>query len=303
MKELWAEQAAQQLDLELDPTTFNDVERRRLFTDFLANLYEEVGEIGDAWPTYKRHMLLGGASRSGIIDGCVDVVKMAMTIAQLEGVTFDEFEQAFRLKTQVVVERHRQDKLVLQHDTLVFCFDLDDVYADLEPLRAEVGADSTTGGAAAVVALSMQERMKHEFYEGGGFRKLQPVPGAVKASQRIKDKYKALHVLITARPQWRYKRLHADTVYWLNEHKIPYDMLLFSRNKVEAVAEHISPASPVVFVEDHLRNARDLVEAGINVLLFDRPHNQGVDVGQRVKGWSGIEDAIARQLSQRKETA
>lgn len=300
LSELWRLQAEQQVELELDPGSMSDVDRARAFTDYLANMYEEVAEIGKANPSYKRHILLADNSRSGVLDGCVDAVKMAMTIAQLQGVTADEFIHAFQIKTDIVRERARQARLKLEAQTLVLCFDLDDVFADLEPFRQEALADTTTGGAAAIVALSTNERMKHKFYEGGGFRNLSPIPGSVDAARRVKARYGALHVIVTARPQWKYKRLHGDTAWWLKRHGVPYDMLLFARNKVEAISDHIYPAWPKLFVEDHLRNARDLVEAGIDVLLFDRPHNQVLRrepmPGERVFGWSGVEAAIAKRL-------
>ena len=302
LSELWQLQAEQQVELELDPSSMSDVDRARAFTDYLANMYEEVAEIGKASPSYKRHILLADNSRSGVLDGCVDAMKMAMTIAQLQGITSEEFIHAFLLKTDLVRERARQARLKLEAETLVLGFDLDDVFADLTPFREEANSSGNAENSFAA-ALSMNERMKHRFYEEGGFRDLAPIPFAAETARRIKKRYGALHVIVTARPQWKYKRLHGDTAWWLKRHGIPYDVLLFSRNKVEAISEHICPAWPKVFVEDHLRNARDLTEAGIDVLLFDRPHNQSAGseslTGERVFGWygvDGVEAAIARRL-------
>ena len=102
-------------------------------------------------------------------------------------------------------------------------------------------------------------------------------------------------VIVTARPQWQYKRLYADTLEWLDKHGVPHDHILFNKDKLEAVHAHLAPAWPVAFIEDHERNAKALADAGVNVLLFDRPHNRDVVDGERIRrvsGWSAVLEAL-----------
>jgi uncharacterized HAD superfamily protein len=98
-------------------------------------------------------------------------------------------------------------------------------------------------------------------------------------------------VILTARPQWQYKRLYGDTIDWLERHNIPADFILFNKDKVEALHAHLAPAWPTLIVEDHPRNVSALSAAGVNVLLFNCRHNQEYQEPEgvsRVSDWSEV---------------
>ena len=276
------------MELGLDPETLSDVERRRQHTDLVTQLHEEASELGRAVGGYKRHVLRAPAvERYAVAIECVDVVKCALATAQLHGVDARMFASLFRAKTREISAKHAAERHTFGE---ILATDLDDVVADLEPWRQELGITTLSERGGPAERLRASESMKEQFYAGGRFRELAPIPGAPEALRRAKAAGFSI-VIITARPQWQYKRLQSDTHDWLRAHDIPCDLLLFSRNKVEAVYEHLTPAWPVVFVEDHPGNARALAEVGINVLLFNRPHNENEEIGPgiaRVAGWDEI---------------
>src|SRR6185503_10666390 len=71
LKHLWAEQARQQRELGLDPSELNDLERRRVSSDLLLQLHEEVSEIGRLQSGYKRHLLrLPHFSQAALAEEC-----------------------------------------------------------------------------------------------------------------------------------------------------------------------------------------------------------------------------------------
>ena len=79
----------------------------------------------------------------------------------------------------------------------------------------------------------------------------------------------------------------------------PNDIILFNKDKVEAIHTHLQPAWPVAFVEDLERNVRALSAAGVNVLLFDRPNNQSLEPLPRVKrvrGWAEVTSELEAVL-------
>lgn len=285
---LWETQAQQQRELGLEPSELGDIERRQTLGDLARLLHEEVTELGRLSPSYKRHLLRSpGASSSAVAEECVDVLKTVVAIAQLHGLTLDELVDAFATKTQVVRERAAAERLALAHDSKVLCIDLDDVVFDLGPFRDQLVAHDELHAPARLVA---SERTKAEFYEGGRFRDLEPIPGAPEALRLIHSAGYMI-VAITARPQWQYKRLYGDTVHSLRKHGVPFDLVLFNKDKVEAMYEHVCPAWPVAFVEDMERNAKALAASGVRVLLYDQPHNQSVSAGPnilRVKDWQQI---------------
>lgn len=288
LSDIWKIQADQQRELGLDPAELSDVQRRRLADDLVIQLHEEATEIGRLSSAYKRHVLRSPrVAASAVADECADVLKTLVAAAQLYDVTPSELFEAFQRKTEAVAAKHRGELLALEHDTRVFCTDLDDVVCDLSPFRDElglIGRDLTPSQK-----LSVNEKLKAEFYEGGRFREMEPIAGAAEALRFLSGVGFRI-VVITARPQWQYKRLYADTICWLKEHEIPVDLLLFHRNKVEALYEHVVPAWPLAFVEDHERNARDLSGAGVNVILYDQPHNEGLALPgvKRAFNWEEI---------------
>ncbi len=290
MKALWDVQAAQQRDLGLDPEHLTDVEKRRLGGDLLLQMYEEAGELGRLSPSYKRHILRTPSAAPGAVAlECADVLKTLLSFAQLHGVTMEELVQAFHDKTAAVAQKAAAERTTLSVGCRVLVVDVDDVLCDLEPWRAALGV---VGDEQAIASLKLAatEEMKNGFYSGGRFREMAPIEGAARALRAIRRSGIKV-VLITARPQWQYKRLHADTVWWLEHCSMEYDLLLFNRNKVEALYEHVRPAWPLAAVEDHPKNADAYAEAGVPVLLYDQPHNRNVSASKlirRVANWSEI---------------
>jgi beta-phosphoglucomutase-like phosphatase (HAD superfamily) len=62
------------------------------------------------------------------------------------------------------------------------------------------------------------------------------------------------------------------------------------------VYQHLSPAWPLAFIEDHPRNAEEIRQAGMNVILFRTPRNDHVfHIGERLKmanGWGEVIECV-----------
>lgn len=291
--EMWAAQAGQQRELGLDSGSLNPVQLQNESTALVALMHEEVTELSRLVPTHKRHLLaLPRLVRTDAAEQVADVLKTLMAWAQLHGLNPGEVVQAFHRKTLVVARRAEAAKMELAADTMVMCFDIDDVVCDIRDWRQKLNAIRAGRPPSAQVHRE-EEAFKDQCYRDGTFAQCPPVPGAPEALQAIRNAgYKMVYV--TARPQWQYKRLYADTIDWMEQHAVPHDLVLFNKDKAEAVYEHISPAWPRAFVEDHDRNARALAAIGVNVLLFDQPHNQGLQLDgvKRVHGWDGVLDYL-----------
>lgn len=290
LTEMWDAQAASQRDMGLDPETMADRAREDELKNMLLGLQEQVSQLSLCAVNYKRHALRSSrAEPENVAERAVDVVKYAMAIAQAHGVSLDEFHGSFMDKTEVILSRARAERVKLTRRMKVLCVDIDHVLADASPPKL----DGVNGGDPRR-HLALLESYKDEYHASGAFRNLPLIPGARDALVAFQDHGWTI-VLVTARPQWQYKRIYADTLYWLRDNDIPYHLLLFNKDKVEAIHADLAPAWPVAFVEDHPRNALALASAGVNVLLYDQPHNDDVpatDRIKRVKSWKDVTDAL-----------
>jgi uncharacterized HAD superfamily protein len=292
-EELWGLQELQQVQLGLDPANMGSVERRRLTTDLVAQLHEEVSELGRANPTYKRHLLADrDVDPHNICVEVVDVIKLAIATAQLHNLTVYDVVDEFKRKTTEVASRVQGERAVMRKNIKLLCVDMDDTISDLAAWVEHLAKLNGGGGGDHWELL---ERQKHAFYQQGRFREMPPIEGAPEGMRLLKERGYTI-VIVTARPQWQYKRLYADTLQWLAAHDVPFDHILFGKDKVEAVFQHLRPAWPVAFIEDHPRNALALAEASIPVLLLDNPRNRDVKAHEaikRVMNWKEILEALA----------
>jgi len=294
---MWEIQKQQQADLGLDPRYMNGVNKRVAAGELIQGLYEELSELQRYASTYKRHILsVEGVNKGNVTEEIVDVLKLLISVAQLHGISPVDLVSAFERKTRVIAAKAEGQRVELCVNTKVLCVDMDDVIADLSPWVKE---QQELRGDAPMNAKTMQlvEAWKGDWYRLGRFLELRPIEGASTALGVVKS-WGWKVIIITARPQWQYKRIYADTLEWLRAHEVPHDLILFNKDKVEAIYDHISPAWPVAFVEDQERNAVQLSAAGVKVLLFDTERNQDFVLPngvQRVANWTEVLLALEKR--------
>jgi hypothetical protein len=288
-KEMWRIQLNSQLEMGLNPVQMTDRERDDEVKNMLIGLHEQATQLAAVSVNYKRHILRAKPiARTNVTERVADVVKYALAIAQMHRINPEEVLSAFYDKTRVVLDQARGERLALERDTPVIAVDIDDVLSDLAGFRD--GLDALRG-ADPPRHHALLEEYRDEFHSSGRIRELPVVSGARDALLQFRAAGWRI-VLITARPQWQYKRIYSDTLHWLDQHDIPRDLILFNKDKVEAVHRDLAPAWPRAFVEDHVRNALALASAGVQVLLYDREHNRNVpdDIPnvKRVRDWSEV---------------
>jgi len=282
--EMWKLQQEQQVFFGLDPNEMTRVAASEAANMLSLGLYEEAAELARAATRFKAHILrLSDVDKSNVAEEAADVLKYVLSIAQLHGIEAVELHEAFCRKTHVVADRAKGEQLVLSHDTKLVIVDLDGCVADLSVLAS----------ATRHHPLPEQERVKETFRRGGGYADLPLIHGAKEGLALLRELgYKI--VIITARPHRQHKRLYGDTLGWLKKHDIAYDLILFRRDKAEALCEHIFPAQPTCFIEDRAKHALEIVDMDVPVLLLDNDGNRTVDheLITRVADWTEIIDAV-----------
>lgn len=297
-EEMWEIQRAQQEALNLDPRSMTPLDKLRVAKDYALGLQEEVSELARDATHYKAHVLkIPKAERGNIADEAADVFKYLVSICQLHGVRSDDLFDAFKRKTDVVADRARGYKLELERNTKLVITDLDGCVADLSGWQRQL---DTAGGNGPMSdgKLRLLESLKEDFYRGGGFRDLPPIPGARETLRKMRAAGYSVAV-ITARPYWQYKRLYSDTIEWLKRHDIEYDLILFNKDKAEAIYEHIHPAQPLFFIEDRAKHCLELANIGVKVLHLSGGKAGGIEphpLIHPVKDWAEIERRFAEAV-------
>lgn len=286
LSKLLAIQAGQQR-LWCDRELLTDAERAAQIDELLHGLYEETGELARGLRR-KPHIIRPekAISAHNAVEEMVDILKYLLAIADMLEVDAATLVNRFMAKTRSVEQKVRQRRLDLEGHR-VFVTDLDMCVADLQTFF-----DATGGmyGSPEAGSLEAEER-KARWYASGGFLRLGILPGAREGLLAARDAG-CLIAIITARPLWEHGRIRPDTVQWLSDMGIPYDILLFNKDKYDALYQSVFPGRVVAFVEDRDKHALELVEHHVRpVYLMDAPWNRSMarhpDI-TRVSGWQEI---------------
>jgi len=134
-----------------------------------------------------------------------------------------------------------------------------------------------------------------DFYRTGFYRKTRPVDGAVKAVGELSGRHELF--AITARSE----KVKKETMEFLEKHFLDVSFKVFFSNELHEGAnikkEDICKGLGIgVLVEDSGKYAICYAEAGIKVLLLDKPWNQGVEHENiiRVNNWDEVLNEIRR---------
>jgi len=292
--DLWERQEQQQKDLGLDPAPMSGTDKALAAKDLALGLFEESSKFTQNATRYKKHILSAPIEPSNLLESGIDVMKYTVALLQLHGVTPEEAFSAFLEKSRVVQHRADGAAMELARDTSLILSDLDYCIADLSDFQERVSV-AQGGRPMTNEVVNELEALKEKFYRGGGFRDLPALPGAQKAMSTLRERGFKVGI-ITARPHHQYKRVYADTIFWLKEQAIHHDLLLFNKDKAEAIYEHIFPARPQWFVEDRDKHALELAGIGVRVILMDKPWNKTLPehpLITRVADWSEALDLIS----------
>jgi 5'-nucleotidase len=135
------------------------------------------------------------------------------------------------------------------------------------------------------------EAFRRAVLEERAFRDLEPVAGAAESLWRLSDAGVWIRLVTN--------RLHVngghqiaivDTVEWLDRAHIPYRDLCFLGAKPRVEAD--------CYVDDSPATIAALRTAGNEVIVFDRPHNDGAR-DPRARTWTEVEEIVMQRFTER----
>lgn len=281
------------------PSETSLAERQRILNDLLLGLHSEVGELQrllhDGYHILRRREV----KMASVTHELVDVLKYVLALAATLGVESDELVETFWRVSDAVDDRWRCEQAELSGER-VLGVDIDDCLADFtggfrrwfesQPISAAFDAGQ--------INAAWMEPHKQRFYASGGFLELEPLPGAVSVVRDWKAKGVRI-VVVTARPKQRHKNVETDTIVWLRRHNIPYDLLVFERDKAEALCEYVLPAEVIGFVEDRHKHAIEVAALDVPVYLMRGKADASMSVPDHpmirpVDSWAEVNAALRR---------
>lgn len=292
LSSMWKQQSEQQAVLNLDPEAMPEERKYSVAKDLLLGLTEKLSKLAKYSTHYKLHVLKAPVvNKFNVIDSIVDIMKYTISIAQLFDINEKEIYDGFLRKTEVIYDKTIGERLKLDRHSNVLAIDIDNVVADLsnwdKGLKKAKGESINNMGDKIV---DMLESMKTIFYEDGGLLELKPIDGAIEGLRKLK-KMGWIIVFISARPCWQYKKIRSDTIRWLKKYGVEYDLLLFNKDKAEAIREKIFPAMPAYMIEDKEKHAIEVAEIGVRTLLLSNHYNVSAKENNmivRVYNWEQI---------------
>lgn len=254
----WAFQRSELERLNLDPRK----DTVGLHHSICTHMLSEVHELLDCLPWFL-HKKPKVAERYALVEECVDVFKWLLNIMHLHGIECAEFEQVFDEKTAVVEDRIRTIRFIerMKIDPVpCLVLDLDGVIVDRDTAILEfydrkhgIRYNSLAFLRSRLTAKDWEE-LKFEFYRSGAFQRSSL--SSVFLPDVLRDSKSVPKVIITARDVKMFPQIHYQTLQFLKLLNIPYDALIFAKDKSKAVYNWLHPDS--YFFDDEQIHVDDM---------------------------------------------
>ena len=237
-------------------------------------------------------------------------MKYWMCLCQLHGFTPEDIEEEYYRKSNVVVQRHKQeimDSLKAGEDKIVGV-DIDGVLADyprsfVDFINEELGTNYTMDMVDSYdiyeclgIPTEVGVKLKDKYRQSGRKRFIPVCEGAKEMLQWMRDQgYKIM--LLTARPYDKYKRIFADTMEWLEKNNLPYDSILFDEDKEERLLKEFGRDKIEFFIDDVVSNTNTISRLGVPCYLITRPYNVGKELAEgviRIDELKGVENHVKK---------
>lgn len=266
-------------------------------------LQREVSEVLDTvdWKIHRKENK--PVIKSNTLEELVDCMKYWMCLCQLHGFTPEDIEEEYYRKSNVVVQRHKQeimDTIKAGKDKVVGV-DIDGVLADypksfLDFINEELGTNYTMDMVDSYdiprcLGMTTEQgvRLKDKYRQSGYKRFIPVCEGAREMLQWMRGQgYKIM--LLTARPYEEYKRIFADTLEWLERNNLPYDSIIFDERKEERLLREFGKDRIEFFIDDVAGNTNTISRLGVPCYLITRPYNVDNELAEGVTRIDTLEE-------------
>lgn len=276
-----------------DVRTLSPVDRVAWTKQFILHVEGELHELlGETdWKMHRRRE--DPVVRSNVLEEWIDAFKFLLGLLSVWDFSAEEVEAEFERKTQVVEYRYGMEqrlRAIRPGVDRVVGVDIDGVLSDYPDVFCEWVVQNfpeVSGGDLPFLSTLQEELGAKRYHE----LKDRYRESGAKRSQRVREGAKALLdglraagfsvVLLSARPYWRFSRIYADTLEWLDANGLRHDAVLFHREKHREIVERFPGL--VAMVEDDPVIAAEVSAAGVPVVLVENQLNAGREVPDAVR--------------------
>jgi FMN phosphatase YigB (HAD superfamily) len=271
--------------------------------DYLLHLMKEVTEVLDQI-SFKMHRLPKDfVDRDNVLEEMIDCQKFLWGLMQIWDFSYEDFANELQRKSAVVEQRFTQERAMhdLKNDMCVL-IDIDGIlanypygfyawYSTHKFTTGEWKATNLYRAKKECIALSIEEKenVKRLYRQSGAKAKLPVLPGAKELLDYLRTTELKI-ILLTNRPYAEHFRIYGDTIEWLKTNQLPYDAIIWARDKgFEAVKNFKNICWAV---DDKVENVQRLREAGITTVWLqpENPEKNTEAFYKFVKTQSKVED-------------
>jgi hypothetical protein len=213
----------------------------------------------------------------------VDVIRYAIAIMNLWGITPDKFTSAWKSKDRYLYISKMLEKNLWKGEKVAIV-DMDDVICEfrkcfshwlLENKKIKTNIDSKEYYFINALEGSglNPEKTFFDFVSDDGFLKLEPVSGASEFMKSLRDRGYYIHIL-TARPGENLRCLY-NTFEWLEKYNICFDKVSFSSEKLRwCMNSKYWVDKKIAFaVDDSPKHATEYAKHGVRVFSPVQSYN------------------------------
>lgn len=249
--------------------------------DYLLHLMKEVTEVLDQI-SFKMHRTPKDfVDRGNVLEEMVDCQKYLWGLMQLWDFSYEDFFEEFRRKSSVVEQRFAQERSMhALRDEKCVLIDIDGVLSDYPRCFYEAVSRSShfvnsyhyCGDAATAaewlreLPVDKYEEVKRWYRQSGAKADLPVLAGACEMLTRIRERGVKI-VLLTNRPYAEHFRIYPDTLEWLAKNNLPYDAIIWAKDKGFEAVKNFS--NVLWAVDDQADNIEKLRAAGIQCIKVD----------------------------------
>jgi len=230
--------------------------------DFAIHLIAEASEVLKEISFKMHRTSTGPVDRDNVLEELIDVQKFLYGWMQIWGFTWDDIVREFLRKSMVVNQRFDQEQsLPVLRDKPCVLVDIDGILAEYPGYyrRWADEHDLLWDSADPLV----REAVKREYRMSGAKASVPVLPGSREMLEAIRGAGVKI-ILITMRPYAEHYRIYPDTLEWLAKNDLPYDAILWAREKG---LEALKNFSRILFaVDDDAKNIEMYEKAGIRAV-------------------------------------